>query len=414
MAATVRNMENQIKQTIVTKEDAEAFANALKDSFSGSWKQILLAQKWGVPRLLGYASTKEFVYERFGGYMQLSIEDRREAVLELRSQGESNRSIGQILGVGKSTVDRDSGVPNGILDDDVSSEGDSRGVPKGTAKDWITLTEWKNISHEDQQKHLRMRSDKAQFNAQDNASIEWAQWSWNPVTGCKHDCPYCYARDIANRVYPQGFEPSFHPQRLSAPINTKLPNKSDVSYRNVFTCSMADLFGRWVPQEWIDAVFHCVVENPQWNFLFLTKFPKRLVSLQFPDNAWIGTTVDCQARVKAAEDAFAAINAKVKWLSVEPMIEPLEFTRLGLFQWIVIGGASRSTQTPEWRVPFDWWMPLHLQAKNLGLAVYHKENLMTERERAFPGHPHVNPNAAPTPFDYLSHKKKDDVLLGET
>lgn len=282
------------------------------------------------------------------------------------------------------------------------------------SKDWVTLEEWKRASDDDRARYLKMGGD-SKFNEQDNNSIEWAHWSWNPVTGCKHDCPYCYARDIAERFYPDdyGFAPTIHPSRLNAPANMGAPKKTSVADRNVFTCSMADLFGRWVPQEWIDAVLDSVRKAPEWNFLFLTKFPKRLAGIKFPDNAWVGTTVDCNARLKSAEDAFEKVQAKVKWLSIEPMIEPLKFSRLSLFQWIVIGGSSRSTQTPEWRVPFDWWAPLHLEAKSLGLTVYHKDNLMTERERGYPGHPHVNPKRAPEPFHYLGGKKKAEVELGE-
>lgn len=282
------------------------------------------------------------------------------------------------------------------------------------AKDWVELSVWKELPDDQRQALLSVVGDR-EFNKQDNSSIEWAQWSWNPVTGCKHDCPYCYARDIADRFYPQKFEPSLYANRLTAPANTKVPAKADtdIAFKNVFVCSMADLFGRWVPREWIEAVLKSVRDNPQWNFLFLTKFPKRLVEFEFPENAWIGTTVDCQARVKAAEEAFAKVKASVKWLSVEPMTEPLEFSRLDLFQWIVIGGSSRSTETPEWRVPFDWWMPLHLKAKSIGLTVYHKDNLMTERERGYPTRPHADPKASPAVFHYLKQKTKADIELGE-
>ena len=219
--------------------------------------------------------------------------------------------------------------------------------------------------------------NKGKFNKQEGESIEWAQFSWNPVTGCKHDCPYCYARDIAERFYKQKFEPSFYPGRLSMPKNTKVPPKAfnDVSYKNVFTCSMADLFGRWVPDAWINEVFKAVSDSPEWNFLFLTKFPKRMTEFSYPANAWLGTSVDCQARVKAAEDAFEQVTSGTKWLSIEPMLEPLKFTRLELFDWVVIGGSSKSTRTPEWTPPFDWLADLHTQAREAGCKIYHKSNL---------------------------------------
>lgn len=286
-------------------------------------------------------------------------------------------------------------------------------------KEFLTLEEWQACDDDERLTALSFAGNH-KFNAQDGSeerstqSIEWAQWSWNPVTGCKHDCPYCYARDIAARFYPMKFAPAFWYKRLTAPANTPLPSKAatDISFRNVFTCSMADLFGRWVPAEWIDAVLAQVRANPQWNFLFLTKFPKRLVEFDFPDNAWVGTTVDCQARVKAAEAAFAKVRASVKWLSVEPMIEPLQFSRLDLFQWVVIGGASPSTQTPVWHVPVDWWAPLYLQARSLGLQVYLKSNLY-ERERGYPGAELAPVLAAPAKFIYLKTKTRDDIEHGE-
>jgi protein gp37 len=106
-----------------------------------------------------------------------------------------------------------------------------------------------------------------------------------------------------------------------------------------------------VPAEWIEAVLASMRGAPQWSFLCLTKFPKRMAEFAIPENVWMGTTVDLQARVPAAEAAFERINCAVKWLSVEPMLEPLTFRRLDLFDWVVIGGASRSSATPAWHPP---------------------------------------------------------------
>jgi protein gp37 len=226
------------------------------------------------------------------------------------------------------------------------------------------------------------------FNEQQTTNIEWARWSWNPVTGCRHNCSFCYARDIAARFYPQGFVPTFLPERLDAPRSTRVPAiaASDIGYKNVFTCSMADLFGKWVPREWIAAVLESVAASPQWNFLFLTKFPQRMAEFEFPDNAWVGTTVDAQARVKNAEVAFAKVRATVKWLSLEPLLEPLRFEHLDLFNWLVIGGASASSETPEWHPPLSWVADIEHQAAAAGARVYHKTNLY-QRRREYPGVP---------------------------
>lgn len=263
---------------------------------------------------------------------------------------------------------------------------DSYELQSPRKSDAVTLADWRTKSKAERSQLLGVRGAQ-KFNTQETDNIEWARWSWNPVTGCKHNCPYCYARDIANRFYPHGFEPAIVPSRLAAPGNTTVPDaaKTDIGYKNVFTCSMADLFGRWVPAEWIEAVLDQVRANKQWNFLFLTKFPGRLAEFQFPDNAWVGTSVDCQARVAAAEAAFRNVKAAVKWLSCEPLLEPLRFNSLSMFQWIVIGGSSKSTQTPAWNPPRQWVASLESHAWNCGVKVYEKTNLTFDRVREYPG-----------------------------
>ena len=187
-------------------------------------------------------------------------------------------------------------------------------------------------------------AEKPKFN-KPNDNIEWAKYSWNPVTGCKFGCKYCYAIDMAKRFKSQfnNFEPTFYENRLSAPVNTEVLEEAatDVGYKNVFVCSMAELFGDWVPQEWIDKILNVVKENPQWNFLFLTKNPKRLVDIDFPENSWVGTTVDEQSRVAPAMEAFQQVKAKVKFLSCEPLQERVVFEDMSMFDWIIIGGQEQ-------------------------------------------------------------------------
>jgi len=274
------------------------------------------------------------------------------------------------------------------------------------------LTDWKQMKPARQAEVLnwREREYSYRFNEQKTDFVEWARASHNPVTGCLHNCPYCYAREIAERIYPQGFEPVLHVDRLIAPYSTPVPTLAaqDISYRNVFICSMADLFGQWVPKTWIDAVLETVRDNPQWNFLFLTKFPIRMAEFEYPPNAWLGTSVDLQARVKNAEKAMRQVNAAVKWLSVEPLLEPLRFEDPGAFQWIVIGGASPTDATtgptPEWKPPRRWVWDLTLRAMDAGCLVYHKTNLNNDRLKMFPGDPNpiqVEPATAPPVFQYL-------------
>lgn len=129
--------------------------------------------------------------------------------------------------------------------------------------------------------------------------IDWCDASWNPVTGCLHDCQYCYARRIAERFsteqkykrpyepvlpvptrrvrtkpepYPYGFKPTFHRYRLDEPQRWKKP-------RTIFVCSMADLFGEWVPDEWIREVLEACDKASQHRYMFLTKNPGRYAEL---------------------------------------------------------------------------------------------------------------------------------------
>lgn len=277
----------------------------------------------------------------------------------------------------------------------------------------VSLEEWQTLQPDEQRALLRLAPQSVTpppFNKQDTTAIEWAQWSWNPVVGCLHNCPYCYARDIAesarfNKAFPFGFAPMLRPESLLTPQGMTVPQQADTDmrYRNVFTCSMADLFGRWVPQAWIDAVFDAMRAAPAWNFLCLTKFPKRLIECEVPENAWMGTTVDLQARVKPAEEAFAHVTTGIRWLSIEPLLEPLQFTALERFQWIVIGGASKSTQTPAWQPPFPWILDIVQQAREAGVAVYFKTNLLGKRilELPFNLPIHDELGAAPAVFHYL-------------
>src|SRR4029434_3791252 len=104
-----------------------------------------------------------------------------------------------------------------------------------------------------------------------------------------------------------------------------------------------------------------VTAHPEWNFLLLTKFPQRLQEIcdaldGFPENAWVGCTVDAQARVATAERAFANIRASVRWLSVEPMRDRLTINSLEMFDWLVMGGqtASPYNETPAFQPEWEW------------------------------------------------------------
>jgi protein gp37 len=245
-----------------------------------------------------------------------------------------------------------------------------------------------------------------------NEYIGWAAWSWNPITGCNHGCEYCYARDMSERFqerglpgYEKGFDPAFHANRLDAPANTKLPRNADTSderWKRVFVCSMADMFGRWVPQAWINDIFASCAANPQWEYLFLSKFPSRYRKLTFPANAWAGTSVDTQKRVVTAEQSMAEVKADIRWLSLEPLLEPLVFNDLSMFDLVVIGAqtAVRPTiQFPQGSKAFapDWYWIRDItdQAREAGCAIYLKDNLLGRLSGQHPGM--QLPQELPTP-----------------
>lgn len=225
-----------------------------------------------------------------------------------------------------------------------------------------------------------MTKKKCTFN-RTNDNIEWAQWSWNPVTGCSLGCTYCYARDIANRFYPQGFEPTFHPERLSAPANTK--PRPGPGGNSVFVCSMSDLFADWIIDGWIMPVIDTCMKHPEWTFLFLTKNPKRLRNIVFPANCWVGVTVDTQARAIEAATYLPDASATVKFLSCEPLLEPIHFDDLSFVNWVIIGGQSKTTRAPAFQPEWGWVSDLTTQAYTSGCRVYWKPNLIV-RPREYP------------------------------
>ena len=197
------------------------------------------------------------------------------------------------------------------------------------------------------------------------SKIEWCDMTWNPVTGCLHGCEYCYARKIANRFgfqnfpetprekihvlsangvfldevgkimpYPFKFEPTFHRSRLNEPSLKTKP-------QNIFVCSMADLFGDWVPDEWIEAVFDACENAPQHRYLFLTKNPKRYKILQssgrLPHEHWYGTTV-----TEVNRDYFSHSDYR-SFLSIEPIMCEMRFDKRPqqvLPDWVIVGAET--------------------------------------------------------------------------
>lgn len=210
-----------------------------------------------------------------------------------------------------------------------------------------------------------------------NEHVDWAAHTINPVTGCLHTCTYCYARSMGEKRYKQGFYPTFFPRRLASIRHASGPTDPEhVREKNVFVGSMSDIFGKWIPDWMIQMVLDAIEYTPDLNFLFLSKFPQKMSSFEFPDNAWVGTTVDRQSEVDRAEKHLAKVEASVKWLSCEPMLEPLEFDDLSVFDTVVIGAQQAYAGTcKEIQPKFVWVADLCAAAREAGCTLYLKDNL---------------------------------------
>lgn len=319
-------------------------------------------------------------------------EARSSRAKAAKAVGASGRGVQRAKAVQRDAPDLADKVRKGEMALDAAAKQASsrkRSEPKPEPASKPTAVMLTLLTHAGKEVPYPRPASKATFNETTGKGISWAAWSWNPVTGCLHGCDYCYARAIANddrfaAGYPAKFEPLLHHERLEAPANTSIPtaHRNDPAYRRVFVCSMADLYGRWVPDEWIAKVHASMLASPWWEYLLLTKFPSRYVGLDLPPSAWVGTSVDEQKRVRIAEDAFRQIDGvKVKWLSLEPLREPLEFTDLTMFDWVVIG-AQTETRQPTGTVaafspPAEWVIRITHQALEAGCRVHWKPNLRT-------------------------------------
>lgn len=173
--------------------------------------------------------------------------------------------------------------------------------------------------------------------------IEWCDYTFNPVTGCKHGCKYCYASKIAIR-FTGHFNPTFHPKRLK----DKMPKKPS----KIFVCSMADLFGDWVPSDWIEQILMRVVcQNPQHTFMFLTKNPKRYSEYGFPSNTMLGVTINTKNDLERMEILTKQKRQDSLFVSIEPLLDDFTGVDFSGVDLIIVGamtGAGAIKPKREW------------------------------------------------------------------
>ena len=178
------------------------------------------------------------------------------------------------------------------------------------------------------------------------SKIEWTESTWNPVTGCtkiSSGCKNCYAERMANRLkmmgqanYANGFQVTLHAHVLEYPLGWKKP-------QTIFVNSMSDLFHEQVPDSFIFSIFD-IMKRAYWHqFQILTKRSIRLKKLapklEWPQNTWIGVSVEDEASEFRIED-LRWVPASIRFLSLEPLIGPLPSLVLGNIDWVIVGGES--------------------------------------------------------------------------
>jgi protein gp37 len=181
----------------------------------------------------------------------------------------------------------------------------------------------------------------------DKSFIEWTNSTWNVVTGCDKvspGCKHCYAERYAIRLknmgvkkYSHGFKLTLHPNVMDYPQSLKEP-------RMIFVNSMSDLFHKDIPFEFIDKVFDVIKRVDRHQYQILTKRGERLKEFasyygSFPDNVWIGVSVETGVYKRRIDD-LKTVDAKIHFLSLEPLLGPLGKLHLDDIEWVIAGGES--------------------------------------------------------------------------
>ena len=208
------------------------------------------------------------------------------------------------------------------------------------------------------------------------SKIEWTEATWNPSTGCNKvtaGCKFCYAETMAKRLqamgtagYENGFEFTLMPDRLEMPKKIKKPTK-------FFVNSMSDLFHENMPFDFLDNVFKVINETPQHQYQILTKrediLQKYFETHTVPDNVWLGVTVEF-AQTKNRIDILRNIDARIRFLSIEPLIDSVGELNLEGIHWVIVGGESGHKARP---MDPKWAIDIQRQCDEQGVSFFFKQ-----------------------------------------
>jgi len=217
------------------------------------------------------------------------------------------------------------------------------------------------------------------------SSIEWTEYTWNPVTGCTKispGCLNCYAQRMAKRLqamgvpnYRNGFSLALHEHVLQAPLGWKKPSV-------IFVNSMSDLFHERVPIEFIIKVFDIMRQAPHHQFQVLTKRAERLAEvtsfIDWPENVWMGVSVE-NAEYAHRIDYLRMTGAFIKFLSIEPMLGPIPEMDLTGIDWVIVGGESGPKARPIQR---EWVVDIRNQCRKSNIPFFFKQWGGTNKKKA--------------------------------
>jgi protein gp37 len=215
----------------------------------------------------------------------------------------------------------------------------------------------------------------------DNSRIEWTDATWNPVRGCSKispGCTNCYAETFAERFrgvpghpFEQGFDLRLVPEKLGEPLRWGSP-------RMVFVNSMSDLFHPDVPDDYISAVAKVMTLANWHTYQVLTKRPERMTALLSTSlretarqpHIWWGVSVENRKHGLPRIDVLRSAPVRVRFLSIEPLLEDLGKVDFYQIDWTIVGGESGPGARP---MKQEWVRSLRDQCQKAGVAFFFKQ-----------------------------------------